>query len=292
METVYESTLEGLELLFRGKVRDVYAIDEERLLLVQTDRISAFDVVFREPVPGKGAALTSIALHWFRKTEGIVPNHVLEDAPEDHVPPSGHAMARGRAMVVRRLRPYPVEAVVRGYLAGSGQREYEQAGSVCGIRLPKGLQLGDKLPEPIFTPATKAGRGEHDENIPFAQAAEIAGDDVMKGVRTLSQKIYEHAHDAMLAKGIILADTKFEFAAGHKGELTLVDEALTPDSSRYWPAAEHRPGRPLQSLDKQHLRDWLEKTGWDKNPPPPTLGREIVSQISARYAAIRDLILN
>ena len=286
-----ESDLKGLELLFRGKVRDVYAIDDERLLLVQTDRVSAFDVVFNEPIPGKGAALTRIALHWFRETADMVANHLLDEGPEMHVSGADLDAVRGRSMVVRRMRPYPLEAVVRGYLAGSGHKEYRRDGSVCGIGLPPGLELGDALPEPIFTPATKAARGDHDENVDFGRAAEIVGDETARRIRRKSLELYSRAHGTMLRKGIVLADTKFEFAAGDDGGLVLVDEALTPDSSRYWPADGRRRGVAPENLDKQILRDWAERTGWNKAPPPPPLDDGIVSLVAERYARIENIIL-
>lgn len=291
MEPLFESDLAGLRLLSRGKVRDIYEIDAGRLLMVQTDRISAFDVVFDDPIPGKGAILTEITRHWFGKVGGTVAHHLLEDRPEDHVSPAEHGTVRDRSLVVRRLDPIPVEAVVRGYLAGSGLQDYRANGSVCGIPLPDGLREAERLPEPIFTPATKAPMGSHDENISIGQAAEIAGPGVMEKVERTSQELYALAHGEMQGKGIILADTKFEFAVGADGELVLIDEALTPDSSRYWPAESHEPGKTPESLDKQHLRNWLGRTGWDRKPPAPKLDADIVGQVADRYRLIRNLII-
>jgi len=288
---MFESELGSLELLFRGKVRDVYAVDSRRLLLVQTDRVSAFDVVFSETIPGKGETLTAISRHWFRETAHLVPNHLLEDAPEDWTAPADHAAVRGRSVVVRRMKPIPVEAVVRGYLAGSACPEYERTGAVCGVELPPGLEHGDALPEPAFTPATKAPRGSHDENITAARAGEIAGADAAGQMGERAKALYSFAHERMLGKGIVLADTKFEFAPEDDGSLVLVDEALTPDSSRYWPASSLGKGKRPESLDKQHLRNWAVRQGWDKSPPAPKLDGEIVRQVADRYAHIRGLIL-
>lgn len=291
MEPLLESRLESLRLLSRGKVRDIYEIDDARLLMIQSDRISAFDVVFDDPIPGKGAILTEITRHWFGKVGGTVAHHLLEDPPEDHVPSSEHPTVAGRSMVVRRLSPVPVEAVVRGYLAGSGLKDYRRNGSVCGIPLPDGLQEAQELPEPIFTPATKAPQGSHDENISVEQAGEIAGAGVMAEIEGMSKRLYGLAHREMRPKGIILADTKFEFAVGDDGGLVLIDEALTPDSSRYWPTESWAPGKTPESLDKQHLRNWLEQGGWNRQPPPPRLDDGIVGQVAERYRLIRDLII-
>ncbi len=291
MEPLYKTRLDSLKLLGRGKVRDIYVIDEARLLLVQTDRISAFDVVFKEPIPGKGAVLTSLSRHWFQKTGHIVPNHLLDDAPEDVVSTSERDVVRQRSLVVQRMEPIQVEAVVRGYLAGSGYKEYLEKREVCGIALPDGLRLAERLARPIFTPATKAQDGLHDENITFEQACRITGMETAKAMAETSMNLYSHAHRLMADKGIILADTKFEFALDSDNKLVLIDEALTPDSSRYWIADSHCSGKNPESLDKQHLRNWIETTGWNKSPPPPSLDSEMIRQLRDRYSCIQGIIL-
>jgi len=289
-EALLESRLHSLPLLGRGKVRDNYAVGSDRLLMVASDRISAFDVVMGEPIPGKGELLTRMALFWFRRLAHIVPNHLTGEAPESVVAADEVAQVRGRSMLVRRLTPLPIEAVVRGYLAGSGWKEYGQGGAVCGVALPPGLKLASRLPEPIFTPATKAEAGAHDENIAFEQAAALIGPALAEQVRTVSIRLYREAADFALARGIVIADTKFEFGLGENGTLTLMDEVLTPDSSRFWPLASYREGDNPPSYDKQYLRDWLEAVRidgrpWNKRAPAPALPAEIVRATAERYRA-------
>ena len=272
--TLHSHTLGSLPLLARGKVRDNYAVGDDRILMVASDRISAFDVVMNEPIPGKGALLTQMALFWFDKLGHI------SDAEKPYV--------AQRSMLVKRLQPIPVEAVVRGYLAGSGWKEYQQSRSVCGVPLPDGLHNASRLPEPIFTPAAKAPAGSHDENISFAQTVDMIGADLAERIRTISIALYETAYDIAAAKGILIADTKFEFGLSPDGTLVLMDEVLTPDSSRYWPADAYREGANPPSFDKQYLRDWLETAqvdgaAWDKSPPAPTLPEEVISLTAAKY---------
>jgi phosphoribosylaminoimidazole-succinocarboxamide synthase len=268
-------TLSELELHSSGKVREIYE-DGDELIMVASDRISAFDVVLAEPIPDKGRVLTQMSIFWFETTGEIVPNHLIsEDVP---------AEAAGRAIRVKRLDMYPVECVVRGYLSGSGWKEYRESRSVCGIALPDGLQESDQLPEPIFTPATKAEVGEHDENIDFDRAAEIVGSrPLMEELRRVSIELYEHARLHALGRGIILADTKFEFGAAPGAEIVLGDEVLTPDSSRFWPADDYEPGRGQASFDKQYVRDYLDEQGWDHSPPAPALPAEVIAGTTAKY---------
>jgi len=286
------STLTSLPLLARGKVRDNYAVGTDRILMVASDRLSAFDVIMGEPIPGKGALLTEMALFWFAHLQGIVPNHLTGDDPVSAVSPAEREQVRGRSMLVKRLKPLPVEAVVRGYLAGSGWQEYQQSQSVCGVKLPAGLKNASRLPEPIFTPATKAEMGDHDENIPFERMQQIIGADLAERVRSTAIKLYTTAAEIALKKGIIIADTKFEFGLDADGTLTLMDEVLTPDSSRFWPVegyeAAFREGRNPPSYDKQFVRDWLEQVRidgkpWNKQAPAPALPAEVIANTAARY---------
>ena len=284
MTALLQSSLRSLPLLSRGKVRENYAVGDGRMLMVATDRISAFDVIMAEPIPGKGEILTRMARFWFGLLHDVVPNHLLEVDPETVVAPDERDQVRGRAMVVKRLRPLPVEAVVRGYLAGSGWKDYQTSGAVCGVALPAGLKLASKLPSPIFTPATKAELGEHDENISFAQMEQAIGADLAARVRDVSITLYQRAADYAATRGILIADTKFEFGLDENGTLTLMDEVLTPDSSRFWPADTWMEGSSPPSFDKQFLRDWLEGVpGWGKQPPPPPLPAEVIEQTTARY---------
>ncbi|MFZ5578257.1 MAG: phosphoribosylaminoimidazolesuccinocarboxamide synthase [Pseudomonadota bacterium] len=279
-----QSTITSLPLLSRGKVRENYAVGDDRLLMVATDRISAFDVIMAEPIPGKGEILTRMARFWFGLLHDVVPNHLLDVDPETVVAPEEREQVRGRAMVVKRLKPLPVEAVVRGYLAGSGWKDYQASGAVCGVALPAGLELASKLPEPIFTPATKADLGEHDENISFAQMERAVGAELAARVRDVSIALYQRAADYAAQRGILIADTKFEFGLDENGTLTLMDEVLTPDSSRFWPADTWAEGSSPPSFDKQFLRDWLEGVpGWNKQPPPPTLPADVIAHTVARY---------
>ena len=266
-----------MTLVFQGKVRDIYAAGEERLLLVASDRISTYDVVHPTPIPDKGKVLTGLTAFWLDQTADICPNHLvsLTDVPDEH---------RGRAMLVERLEMVPVECVVRGYITGSGWKEYQGTGAVCGIDLPAGLEESERLPEPIFTPATKAEIGEHDENIDFERMAEIVGDpDLAEALRRLSIDLYRRGADHALERGIILADTKFEFGRRPDGTLVLGDEVMTPDSSRFWPADGYEPGRSQPSFDKQYVRDWAAASGWDKSPPAPPIPDEVVKGTRARY---------
>ena len=285
---VFETRLHSLPLLARGKVRDNYAVGEDRLLMVASDRLSAFDVVLGEPIPGKGVLLTQMALFWFDKLAAIVPNHLTGDDPLGVVAADEREQVRGRSMLVKRLRPLPVEAVVRGYLAGSAWKEYEQTGSVCGLRLPVGLKNASRLPAPVFTPATKAALGEHDENIDFEAMAGLVGNELAEKIRAVSLRLYETAAAFALAKGIVIADTKFEFGLDAAGELVLMDEVLTPDSSRFWPVEGYREGITPPSYDKQFVRDWLEQARvddilWNKRAPAPALPPEVIAGTAARY---------
>jgi phosphoribosylaminoimidazole-succinocarboxamide synthase len=281
---MFESHLPGLELLHRGKVRDVYAVDQRTLLIVASDRLSAFDVVLPDPIPGKGEILTQTARFWFDRTRALVPNHLL-DRPLQSVLPAGTDLAayRLRSSVTRRLRPLPIEAVARGYLIGSGWKDYQSSGAVCGVRLPPGLRIADKLPEPIFTPATKAAAGEHDENIAFEQVVELVGPTLAAQVRELTLRIYGEAAAYARSRGIIIADTKFEFGLDDDGTLYLIDEILTPDSSRFWPAEQWRPGASPPSFDKQFVRDYLETLDWNKQAPGPRLPAEIIARTAEKY---------
>jgi phosphoribosylaminoimidazole-succinocarboxamide synthase len=280
---LHTSTLTSLPLLARGKVRDNYAVGEDRLLMVASDRLSAFDVIMGEPIPGKGALLTQMALFWFDKLGSLCPNHLTGEAPESVVSAADLPQVRGRSMLVKRLKPIPVEAVVRGYLAGSGWKEYQESQSVCGVQLPAGLKNASKLPEPIFTPAAKAEMGEHDENINFDQVVKIVGPELAAQIRDLSIAIYKAAAEIALTKGIIIADTKFEFGLDANGALTLMDEVLTPDSSRFWPAESYVEGSNPPSFDKQFVRDWLETQTWNKTPPAPRLPADVVTKTAAKY---------
>ena len=289
-KALFESHLHSLPLLARGKVRDNYAVGADRILMVASDRISAFDVVMGEPIPGKGQLLTQMALFWFNKLGHIVPNHLTGVAPESVVAPDEVAQVEGRSMLVKRLKPLPVEAVVRGYLAGSGWKDYQHNGQVCGVVLPPGLKNASRLPAPIFTPATKADSGDHDENIGFDRMAEIIGTGLAGRVRAISIQLYQEAAAYALTRGIIIADTKFEFGLDENGTLVLMDEILTPDSSRFWPLASYEEGTNPPSYDKQFLRDWLEGVqvagaAWNKRAPAPRMPTPIAKTTSDRYTA-------
>jgi phosphoribosylaminoimidazole-succinocarboxamide synthase len=282
--TLYESELPHLKLLNRGKVRDIYDVDEDHLLIVTSDRLSAFDVILPQPIPGKGEVLTRVANFWFGRTGDIIPNHISEKPLAEVVPDEAQRKALGdRAMVVRKLKPLPIEAIVRGYLIGSGWKDYQKTGAVCGITLPEGLQQADKLPEAIYTPSTKAEVGDHDENISFEQTVDLVGRELAEQVRDVSLKIYTECATFAREKGIIIADTKFEFGLDSEGTLHLIDEVLTPDSSRFWPADQYRPGISPPSFDKQFVRDYLETLDWDKTPPAPELPEEIISKTAEKY---------
>ncbi|HWH45911.1 MAG TPA: phosphoribosylaminoimidazolesuccinocarboxamide synthase [Thermoleophilaceae bacterium] len=273
------------DLVAQGKVRDIYEAGEGRLLMVASDRISTYDVVHPTPIPDKGKVLTGVSIFWFEKTADIVPNHVIsfsDDVPAEH---------RGRALLVERLEMVPVECVVRGYITGSGWKDYQATGAVCGVELPAGLEESEQLPEPIFTPATKAEVGDHDENVDFDRAAEIIGDrGLLEELRELSIAVYRRAADHARERGIILADTKFEFGRDSRGRIVLGDEVLTPDSSRFWPADTYEPGRSQPSFDKQYVRDWASSSGWDKSPPAPAIPDEVVAGTRERYVEAYELI--
>lgn len=287
-DALYDIHLTSLPLLSKGKVRNNYAVGEDRILMVASDRISAFDVVMNEPIPGKGRLLTEMALFWFDRLKHIVPNHLTGEDPESVVSPEEREQVRGRSMLVKRLKPLPIEAVVRGYLAGSGWKEYQQHQSVCGVKLPAGLKQASKLPEPIFTPATKAEMGQHDENIDFERASAIVGRELAEKVRDVSIRLYEEASRYAATRGLIIADTKFEFGLDQNGTLTLMDEVLTPDSSRFWKLSDYVEGVAPSGLDKQVLRDWLEDSTssgrrWNKASPAPQLPDRLVEEIGSTY---------
>jgi phosphoribosylaminoimidazole-succinocarboxamide synthase len=281
--TVLESSLKSLPFLHRGKVRDIYAVADDKLLVIQTDRLSAFDVVLPTPIPGKGHVLTALSLFWFRKLAHVIPNHLTGIEPESVVSPDERSQVAGRAMVVRRLKPLPIEAIARGYVIGSGWKDYQRTGAICGIPLPAGLREAERLPQPIFTPSTKAPIGRHDENIPFAEMERLVGADRARAVRDATLRLYTEAADYARSRGIIIADTKFEFGIDGAGTLVLIDEALTPDSSRFWPAAEYRVGMSPPSFDKQFVRDWLEAQAWDKRPPAPALPAGVLAKTAEKY---------
>ena len=284
LETLYESTLKSLPLLARGKVRDVYGVGDDYLLMVATDRLSAFDVVLPDPIPGKGVVLTAVSDFWFRRTQDIIPNHLSDLTLADVLPDERErAEVEGRAIVAKKLRALPVEAIVRGYLIGSGWKDYQQTGKVCGIQLAAGLQMADKLPEAVFTPSTKADAGDHDENIDFEKTRQLLGDALAQQVRDVSLKIYTSCAAYALQRGIIIADTKFEFGLDSDDRLVLIDEVLTPDSSRFWPAASYQPGSSPASFDKQFVRDYLETLDWDKTPPGPALPADIIEKTAEKY---------
>jgi phosphoribosylaminoimidazole-succinocarboxamide synthase len=281
---LFQSTIKSLPLVHRGKVRDIYGVGDAHLLIVTSDRLSAFDVVLPTPIPGKGRVLTAVSSFWFDRLRDVVPNHLAEVTLEDVLPDAGErAQVAGRAVVVRRLRPLPIEAIVRGYLIGSGWKDYQRSGAVCGISLPPGLRQADRLPEAIFTPSTKAAVGDHDENISFARTVELLGADLAERVRSVSLRLYREAAAYALERGIIIADTKFEFGLDENGTLTLIDELFTPDSSRFWPASSYQPGTSPPSFDKQFVRDYLETLDWDKTPPGPELPPEVVARTAAKY---------
>jgi phosphoribosylaminoimidazole-succinocarboxamide synthase len=283
-DALFESRLRSLPLLHRGKVRDNYAIGSDRLLIVASDRLSAFDVVLPDPIPGKGRVLTAISNFWFARTRHIVRNHLTGEPLSRYVTdPAECALLEGRAVVVQRLTPLPVEAVVRGYLIGSGWKDYQATGAICGIPLPPGLKQAAKLPAPVFTPATKAAAGQHDENVPFAEIERTIGAETAASVRDFALALYGFAADYARGRGILIADTKFEFGLDAAGEVVLMDEALTPDSSRFWPADSYREGTSPPSFDKQFVRDYLETLDWDKRPPGPRLPSEVIAGTVERY---------
>lgn len=283
MSLIHQSSIQSLPLLARGKVRDMYAVGEDKLLIVASDRLSAFDVILDDPIPGKGAVLTALTEFWLKKLGHIVPNHATGIDPETVVAPHERDQVRGRAMVVKRLKPILVEAVARGYLIGSGWKDYQTSGQVCGIDLPQGLKQASVLPEPIFTPAAKAEMGAHDENVDFEYVIAQIGLDQAQRVRQITLQLYQEAATFAKHRGIIIADTKFEFGTDSQGVLHLMDEVLTPDSSRFWPADQWQEGMSPPSFDKQFVRDWLETQPWDKTPPAPRLPADIIERTAAKY---------
>lgn len=291
MTAVDDFVLDALPLHARGKVRDIYTVDDEHLLIVASDRLSAFDVVLPQPIPGKGEVLTRLANFWFARTRDLIPNHLTARPLADVIPAAVAQMLAARAVIVRKLQPLPVEAIVRGYLAGSAWKDYQREGAVCGIRLPAGLPRAARLPEPLYTPSTKAAAGAHDENIPFAATVALLGAELAAQVRTVSLALYRRAAEYALTRGIIVADTKFEFGLDAAGRLYLIDEVLTPDSSRFWPADQYRPGVEPPSFDKQYVRDYLEASGWDKRPPAPELPPAVIAQTAAKYAEAERRLL-
>ena len=288
--TLFESSLKSLKFLHRGKVRDLYAVGEDRLLVIQTDRLSAFDVILPDPIPEKGRVLTEMSLYWFKKLGHVIANHLTGVAPESVVAPEDRGQVAARSMVVRKFKPLMIEAVVRGYIIGSGWKDYQKTGMVCGIKLPAGLKEAQKLPEVIFTPATKAPAGQHDENISYAEAEKIVGVELAKKVREVSIRLYSEAAEYARDRGIIIADTKFEFGVDGAGKLHLIDEILTPDSSRFWPAAEYKVGTSPPSFDKQIVRDWLETQPWNKKHPAPRLPADVLRKTSEKYQEVLGLL--
>mgnify|MGYP001275454578 CR=1 FL=1 len=281
---LFESSLTSLPLLHRGKVRDIYAVGDDKLLVIQSDRLSAFDVVLPDPVPGKGQVLTALSFFWFEKLGHVIANHLTGIAPESVVATEAErGQVAGRAMVVRRLKPLSIEAIARGYIIGSGWKDYQKTGAVCSIPLPAGLREADKLPQALFTPSTKAAIGAHDENISYAEAEKLVGETMAAQVRDATLRLYTEAANFAAGHGIIIADTKFEFGTDAAGKLYLIDEALTPDSSRFWPADQYAPGMSPPSFDKQFVRDWLERQGWDKKPPAPHLPADVLAKTTEKY---------
>lgn len=291
MTGITTTQLTSLKKIYSGKVRDLYEIDDKRMLMIATDRLSAFDVILDEPIPEKGKILTAISNFWFDKLKDVVPNHLTGERAEDLVSAADLPQVAGRGVVAKRLKPVAVEAIVRGYLAGSGWKEYQQSGTVCGITLPAGLQEASQLPEPIFTPSTKAAVGDHDENISFAQCEAIVGKELAAQVRDTAIALYKAAAEYAASRGIIICDTKFEFGLDTDGTLTLMDEALTPDSSRFWPADSYVAGSNPPSFDKQFVRDWLEASGWNKTPPAPAVPLDVREKTAAKYREALDRLM-
>jgi phosphoribosylaminoimidazole-succinocarboxamide synthase len=288
---IYQTNIENLQLIARGKVRDIYAIDDEHMLIVTTDRFSAFDVVFAEPIPHKGELLTEVSNFWFARTTNIIANHLTSLDLRDYVNAADYEQLKNRSIIVRRLKPLPVEAIVRGYVIGSGWKDYQASGAICGIDLPPGLQQAAQLPEPIFTPSSKAEVGDHDINVSFEEVENRIGADKAAQIRDKSIQLYRLAADYARSRGIIIADTKFEFGLDANDEIVLIDEILTPDSSRYWPAEEYRAGISPPSFDKQFVRDYLETLDWDKTPPAPPIPAEIIARTLQKYQQVRDILL-
>ena len=291
MSALHESNLTSLKFLHRGKVRDLYEVDADHLLIVQTDRLSAFDFILPTPIPGKGGVLTAVSNFCFKKLGQVIPNHLSGIDPESVVKTEAEkAQVRGRSFVTKKLKPLPIEAIVRGYLVGSGWKDYKKTGAVCGILLPTGMQEAQKLPQPLFTPSTKAAVGDHDENISFEEAEKLLGADMALQVKNATLALYTQAAEYALTRGIIIADTKFEFGTDGSGKLYLIDEALTPDSSRFWPADQYKVGTNPPSFDKQFVRDWLESSGWNKQPPAPQVPAEVLQKTADKYREAQRLL--
>lgn len=290
MAGLSKTHITSLQQIYSGKVRDVYAVGDDKLLLIATDRISAFDVILGDPIPGKGKVLTALTNFWFEKLKDVIPNHLTGIAPESVVAPEEADQVRGRAVVSKKLKPILVECVARGYIIGGGWKDYQKTGMVCGVKLPEGLKLAQKLPEPIFTPAAKAEVGTHDENISYERVVELYGERVAKTIRDTTLELYKRAAEFALTKGIIIADTKFEFGMDDDGVIYLMDEVLTPDSSRFWPADDYEVGTSPKSFDKQFIRDWLEAQPWDKTPPAPKVPEDVIEKTADKYReALRRL---
>ncbi|CAC9560315.1 Phosphoribosylaminoimidazole-succinocarboxamide synthase (EC 6.3.2.6) [uncultured Gammaproteobacteria bacterium] len=289
MKTLFETSL-SLPLIQKGKVRDIYDIDDKRMLIITTDRLSAFDVVFPKPIAGKGQVLTEVANFWFEKTQHLIPNHLTYEPLDSVLTPAEIKQVEGRAIIVKKLKPLPIEAIVRGYLIGSGWKDYQTSGKICGIELPKDLRLAEKLPTALYTPSNKAAVGDHDENIDFAQTVAIVGEDLAQQIKQTSLALYNFASDHALKKDIIIADTKFEFGLDENNQLTLMDEVLTPDSSRFWSKADYRIGTSPKSFDKQIVRDYLETLDWDKTPPAPNLPDNITHKTAQQYHQVQQLL--
>ena len=292
-DALYRSHIKSLPLISNGKVRDIYDIDDQYMLIVTSDRLSAFDVILPDPIPGKGRVLTEVSNFWFKRCENIIANHLTDISVKDVIKETEELdVLEGRAIVVRKLKPLPIEAVIRGYLIGSGWKDYQDTGAICGITLPAGLQQAEKLPEAIFTPATKADVGDHDENIDFEKTVELIGQELAEKVRDISLKIYTQAVEYAHTKNIIIADTKFEFGLDENNKLILIDEVLTPDSSRFWPVESYEVGTSPPSFDKQYIRDYLETLDWDKTAPGPTLPEEVINNTAAKYEEARDKLIS
>lgn len=288
---VFETNIENLELIARGKVRDIYHIDDEHMLIVSTDRLSAFDVVFSQTIPKKGALLTQVSNFWFDRTGHIIRNHLSDLRLEDYVSAEDLPQLQSRSIIVKRLKTLPVEAIVRGYIIGSGWKDYQATGELCGIKLPEGLQQAEQLAEPIFTPSSKAAVGDHDINISFDDAVELIGEELANQVKDVSIALYKMASDYARDRGIIIADTKFEFGVDENNQLVLIDEILTPDSSRYWPADQYQQGISPPSYDKQFIRDYLETLDWDKTPPAPSIPQDIIDRTQQKYQDVHDILI-
>jgi len=282
--SLHTSQISNLKLLHKGKVRDIYEIDDDHMLIITSDRISAFDVIMPTAIPDKGVILNEVTRFWLNKLQHVIPNHLSDMSLSDVITDDAELNAVGRhAMIVKRLKALPVEAIVRGYIIGSGWKDYQKTGAICGINLPEGLQMADRLPEPIYTPSSKAAVGDHDENIDYAATEDLLGADLARQVKEVSLQLYKEAADYALQRGIIIADTKFEFGVDENNQLVLIDEVLTPDSSRFWPADQYKPGSSPMSFDKQFVRDYLETLDWDKAPPGPDLPDEIVNKTAEKY---------